>query len=441
MAGLIPATIFYWMLARTAVNIPIVDDYYAILNSLNIYSQSSNLGAKLGHIVNYQHNEYKLSFESAIFAIEYELSGKINFETLSILGNAFVAGIFALLVKTFKFSNDTRKSQLLLLLPVGLLLFQLQYASTLNFSMAGLQNLPVLAFSLLSILLLTRNTAYSFASACVAMVLSTAASGSGFLLGPIGTLMLAEQRRWRHIGIWAIVLALIAAIYFSNYNFHPSQLSQPAAAIQPTEHLYVTYMLAFMGSSIARYQGYMPSVALGTGLLILWAFAAWRGYSKKNPTVFYFFLFLVLTAAGVSAIRSGLGLEQSLASRYRIYSNLLLILSYIFVAENYLQQMQRTLLKRALMGATIICCLAFYVLSNQAGYRFLQGRQQAVSLEMAAWQLSQSGAPAGAASPTEMNLDPAVSRQLAIGLYKPVTAVLTQSMKLGIYQPPVPVNH
>ncbi|HEY4083310.1 MAG TPA: hypothetical protein VGM81_21695 [Burkholderiaceae bacterium] len=431
-----PALIFYWLLSKTVADRPLVDDYYAVLAFVNHFSQLADVSSKLSYIVNFQHNEYKLAFENAIFAAQYELFGKINFSALSMLGNSFVLVLFALLASTFRISIKSNGIRTLALLPVGLLLFQLQYASTLNFAMAGLQNIPVLVFVLLSIMLLSENSPLRFAGSCVAMLLAIASSGGGFLLLPVGATMLAERRRWKHLGAWIIFSVAIASVYFSNYNFHSSQSNPDGSVTQSAAHFSITYMLAFMGASVARYQGYFPSICVGVALSCLLAFAIWKGYSKENPTVLYFAIFLILTAAGVSAIRSGFGIEQSLASRYRVYSNLLLILSYIFLAETYLPRIRTRNAAGAVTAIVVACSLAFFVLSNMAGFRFLKGRQQAVAYEMAAWQTSVPNTPGRPTTPAAMNLDPAVSRQLATGLYRPDTATLMESMRLGFYHPP-----
>jgi hypothetical protein len=431
-----PALVFYWLLSTSVVNLPVVDDYHAVLDFTNRFSRLADLGAKLGYILNFQHNEYKLAFENALFALQYEVFGHVDFTSLSMLGNAFVLLLFALLASAFRTGGQNDGARVLALLPVGLVLFQLQYASTLNFSMAGLQNLPVLAFALASIMLLGSDSRPRIVGACAAMLLAVAASGSGFLLAPVGAVMLAERRRWKHVAIWLAVTAAVGAVYFTHYDVHSSQASPDGSVAHSAAHFDIAYMLAFMGSSVARYQGVLPSIGVGVVLLAIWALAVRNGYSRKNPSVFYFCIFLMLTAAGVSAIRSGLGIEQSLASRYRIYSNLLLILSYIFLAETYLLQMKNRRAQRAIAGIVVACGLGFCALSDMAGYRFLKGRQQAVALEMAAWQAATLNAANPPPSQVTLNLDPAVARQLATGLYKPATAPLLESIQLGIYRPP-----
>jgi hypothetical protein len=51
------------------------------------------------------------------------------------------------------------------------------------------------------------------------------------------------------------------------------------------------------------------------------------------PVVGYCLLFILLTAMGVSALRAELGLMQSISSRYRIYSDLLLIFAWFALVK------------------------------------------------------------------------------------------------------------
>ena len=48
-------------------------------------------------------------------------------------------------------------------------------------------------------------------------------------------------------------------------------------------------------------------LALGTLLLVLFGWLIWRGYVRRNPCVCSSVLFVLLTAAAVSGLRSGQG--------------------------------------------------------------------------------------------------------------------------------------
>lgn len=433
----IPAILFYYFLVNTAFNLPIHDDY-SLLNFVNTFSEINDLTSKIIFIFSFQHNEYKLIFVNAIFAVQYTLLGHIDFFILSMIGNAFVIIIYILIVKNFKTFSNSNLIRLMALFPISLLLFQLQYASTMNFSMAGIQNLSVIAFSLACISLLSNNSHRRFTAACIALVFAVCASGNGFLLLPVGILLMIERKRWLHIIIWVILGLAIAAIYFNNYSIKNS--TQHVDSARLVELLFLInplYILAFIGSSIAKYQNHIPSVGLGVVLIIIWCVAIKNKYFKKNPPVFYFSIFLIFTAIAVSTLRSSLGIEQSLASRYRIYSNLILILTYIFLMECYVERWENKKIQNLFLCISILFSAIFYSMSNSAGFRFLQGRQQAIAYEMSVWKTAVLKQTVQINVLQDWNFDPAVTRQLEIGIYKPATDPLLNSIRLGVYSPPI----
>lgn len=431
----IPILFFYYFLWKTRINIPINDDY-SLLYFTNNFSSLNGLVSKINYIINYQHGAYKLIIVNAVFAVQFTLLGYVEFANLSLIGDVAVLLVYFLIIKNFKIQAFNSLVRLLIIMPVSLLLFQLQYASTLNFSMAGIQNISVLIFALATLSLLTHDVRICFIGACFSMLFAVGASGNGFLLIPVGTLLLAERKRWLHIIIWIIFSIVVGLIYFTNYQLSlPSINHEDGQLIKILSEFNILYILAFIGSSIAKYQNHLPSAGLGIILIFIWCFAFRNNYSTKNPSVFYFFIFLVLTAIGVSMIRSNLGIEQSLSSRYRIYSNLILILTYIYLIETYFEKIKNEKIQLTIIGISIFVSAIFFVLSNAAGYRFLQGRKIAVTHEMMIWKSEVLHEKIELSGINESQFDPAVTRQLELGIYKPVTPILLESIRLGVYVP------
>ncbi len=85
----LPAIIFYYILFRHVVNVPIADDYYALFNFLNHLTEAPNLSAKAYYLLVAQHNEYKLFFEHALFWVQVRSSGLIDLRLLCIVGDTF----------------------------------------------------------------------------------------------------------------------------------------------------------------------------------------------------------------------------------------------------------------------------------------------------------------------------------------------------------------
>jgi hypothetical protein len=68
--------------------------------------------------------------------------------------------------------------------------------------------------------MLAKNSKIDFTGACISMLFAICASGSGFLVIPVGTLLLIERKRWAHIFIWIILGVGITLVYFTNYRIN-----------------------------------------------------------------------------------------------------------------------------------------------------------------------------------------------------------------------------
>jgi hypothetical protein len=374
---LLPIIVFYAMLARHMINLPYFDDYSGVLDFLEHFSALPNALSKAGYIVFAQHNEYKTVFANFVIALEYGISGHPNFVLLSWLGNLFLLVLFYLLWRHFLVDEENTSRRLLLFTPVAYMLFQLQYVETLNWSSPGLQNIPVLIFAFASIAALSRNNTRSLFLACVLMALSIASSGNGFALLPIGIAVLLQRKSWKGVGLWALVAGSCAALYFYRYNFHSSQQDPTESVLHSTQYLNPVFTLAFMGSAFRFHVPLVQNISIVLGLFIsiLFLLMVKRRFDKSNAALFYFSVFLILTSIGVSGIRSKLGLDASMAGRYRIYSDLLLICCYVFIMESYLRKRS---LQRRFFQAALIASILFWAIFDRHGERYLVTRENEI---------------------------------------------------------------
>lgn len=421
MCLLLPLVIFYAILAREAVNLPILDDYDAILGFLNSLALIHGSGAKLVYILTAQHNEYKLIFEHSAVAAEYFISGRVNFLLLLTLGNAFVPLTLAVLWKMFRVPDRTASQRLLLFAPAPLLLLQLHYAETLDWSMGSLQNLPVIFFSLLSIYLLARPSSRCLWAACFSLVLAIASSGNGFLAAPAGLLMLLQFRRFRSSALWVLTTAAMAALYF--YRYHFSTVRDPGAhsVLRWLGHIHLLYTIAFLGSAVAALK-----YPIGGLACLAVASASVRSYRRTHPGVYYSMLWILLTAVGVSSLRSGFGVEQSQAPRYTIYSVLLVILCYFFVAARVASSHVPHAWKAASITIFMVACFAVWLRGDFTGYQLLAKRKYQTIQGMAAWERTK----------VQTELITTLSGPPMKNFYESAQKKLQRSGELGIYRPP-----
>jgi hypothetical protein len=352
-----PAIIFYSILVRHIVNVPMNDDYYALLDFLNHIREAPNLSAKAYYFLISQYNQYKLFFEHALFWTQLELSGHLDLTVLCIIGDSFVLWLAILLWKMFLPSHTEFTKRLAFFIPIPWLLFQLQYAQPLNFSMAALQNLPVLFFSLAAIYLLLRRKRWTFLWSLACLVLAVSSSGNGLLMIPIGMLILAFSRKLACLVVWAATSAVCIAAYFYRYSAMLWLIPSNSPFPSPAQFWNPRYVICFLGSAGA-YPMRSGSLVLGIAICIFYAFVARRGYFRRNPLIGYSVLFLLLTSVLVGAFRSELGVPCS-SSRYAIYSSLLLIFAWFVIVDEWLIHRYRSPGHSASFLSAVVAAVCF----------------------------------------------------------------------------------
>jgi hypothetical protein len=424
-----PAVPFYIVLFRTALDIPFCDDYGGIEWVIHLEGLSGS-AAKLSFLFESQVNEYKLVFAEAVVWLQVALMGHIDFKLLSAVSNAFVLLIALLLWKMFLPARKDLGLRLALFIPVTWLLFQFEYQELLNWGGVGLQHLPSLLFAFAAIYLLFGKTRRAFWGALAFHVLAVAASTNGFLLLPIGLLVLVPGRRYARIALWLATSAGCVVVYSYHYNVMSSKSSQDHSVISALLHMRPLYAISFIGSA-AGPAFHVVSFVLGTLLCIFFFWMARRGYIRRSPAVSCCVLFLLLTAIGVAGIRSDMGLIQSVSSRYTIYSALFLIFAWFAIVEEFLQHSRVPLLDNGMYLGAVAASVFFCILMDATGYIQMKNWDERVVEGMVEF---------------EHPNPPGSTKGPVISLWKgdddrersnpSARAALIESIKLGVYRPP-----
>lgn len=436
LSGIIltPILAFYWMLARETVNIPFLDDYSGVLGFLSGWSRLGTAHERVILIFTAQHNEYKLIFANALYALQYLLFGHINFAVLSTIGNLLLLPLFLVIYRMWTEDGRAISDRLLFFVPVSWVLFQLQYYSLLNWPMSSLQHIAVVIFSLLSIYLLSREEQRAYYLSLVSLLLAIASSGNGFFVVPIGCVMLLQFRRLARLLSWLATSVAMLALYLYRYNFLSSQARSDHSVVSSLHHISPVYALSFLGASIARYGAYMPSAILGGFLFAVFIYAIKDKLYATSPAIFYSICFIMITALAVSGLRSDLGITQSLVSRYRIYSNLLLIFVYLYGVGKIQGQLRTPWTRRTAAAAIVFLTIGFNLGSNYAGFKLLRARTALTKEGLYRWEHDQQSITA---SPGPANEDPVILRQRESGNYAPEDEPLREAIRLHIYTSPL----
>jgi hypothetical protein len=429
--ALAPA-IYYTILFRDALDIPIHDDYHTPLSFLNQIVMLHGVLAKALFFLSFQHNEYKLFFFQGMAWLQLSVFGHFSFRVLDLVGDAFVLVLGIVLWTMFLPNEKNLAVRLALFIPVSWLLFQLQYWEDLNWAGASLEHLAVLPFTFVAIRLLLRGERWAFSLAIACLMFAVACDGNGFILIPIGVLILGLARRFAAIGIWLVASAGCIAAYAYQYNVMSSQVDAHRSVFSTFNPLSPAYVVAFIGSA-ASVPFEAASFVLGGLLCLFFAYLAYRRYFRKNPLVSSCVLFLLLTAIGVAGIRSGFGITQSLASRYTIYSALLLIFAWYAIVEEFLQDRRGSLLDNGVFLGVATVVLLFSLSMDWIGSIMLDRRNRSLVEAMRAYEHPTSpDSMEGPAAPF-----PFPARYPALDeLNKDARVILAQSTRLGIYRPP-----
>lgn len=430
LAIVLPIVMFYGMLFRDIINFPLGDDFNAILAFVNGLSQCHSLGDKFLYFITAQHNEYKLFFEHAVVWLQYAVWGHINFSPLCALGNLLVLPIAVLLWKMFLPACSDKTMKLALFVPVPWLLFQLQYGETLDWAMAGLQNLPVVLFALAALYLLANGSRLTFLASIAMLVLAIASSGNGLLLIPVGITVLLLRKQFVRAVAWMGVALVCTAIYFFHYNFMSSATAPHRSVFATLVHLNPIYVLGFMGSA-ASIPFRCLSFVIGLLLCIFFVWMARRGFARRNPAVSYCVCFVLLTAVGVAGIRSELGVIESGAPRYTIYSALLIIFGWFAVAEEFLQHSRKALRNSKIYVSAVVISIIFSLFNDGVGVYQLQDRHDSLVRAMIAYD-NPDAPGAGLAPDIVLRNETPEQREFAILARK----ILGESIKLGVYTVP-----
>jgi hypothetical protein len=423
----LPALIFYAVLFHYCVNIPSLDDYDAGLSYLNQSVQIPTRPGRFLYLLAAQQNEYKIVFGHAIVWSQYALLGNVDFRLTCILGDLFVLPLGWLLWKMFLPTETNLARRLALFLPVSLLLFQLNYTETLNWALPGLQNVTVVFFSLMAIYLLVKPSKSAFWGAIAMLVLAISASGNGFLIVPIGVLVLVIDRHHSRIAIWLMTTAICIAGYAYHYNLMSSQSSKHHSIAATLLHLNPAYIFIFVGAEF--FHPIEISAVAGLSIVLYFAYLVRRGYWRKNPTTSYCVLFLSLTSVAVAAIRSELGLTSATSSRYRIYSDLFLIFVWSSFVQEFLQPRREALIRSTHYRVALGTAAILFLIGDIWGFHFLNMRDHRLVLGMALYEHPQPLGPTGPALPPSDNTQWQVFANHARG-------IMDQSTQLHIYHPP-----
>lgn len=317
--ALIPTTIFFVTVARHTPNIPYGDDYDAILVTLLRFQQATGW-REIILLITARHNEHCIALCRIAAILDYLVFGKVNFVRLALYGDFFLVGIALVMIRAAGVWRQAMAWP-----PVFLTLFGLRHYESEFWAMAALSNYAVIFFAFLAVYFLTQEKQTCFLAACLSAAAGSFSQANGILVFPIGLVSLIWWKRYSQALVWLAVFSVIAFAYFSIP-------STDGAHMTPSTRLSATlkFFFIFLGSvsDSPRHALIIGAIAAVTVTVL----AIWPKTGSNKPLALIS-AFILITALAAAAGRTGFGTLTALASRYSIYSTLILTTIYLSLAK------------------------------------------------------------------------------------------------------------
>ncbi len=349
---------YWYVVAKYAVNMPFWDDYDA-LYFLNRFLSGKGFLYKM-HLLFSQDNEHRIVFTRIVELLDYYAFGKINFIHVILVGDIGLL-LIVLLLCLYLVKSRVRPLNLAV---VAVTMFSFSQHDSMIWAAASLQQYYELFFALAALFFFTRssNTGDFVAGLCLATFASFT-QASGLIVFPLMLLYFAISGDLKRVSIIALYGTGIFYVYFVLLHYNMTSWGT-ASKMYALRHplTYIKFVLIFMGNLMPGVHSYFLYLPFFTGVIFL-IFAIYMGTQyvadKREPFLFFSMLFVLATAAAAGLSRISWGIEEATASRYSIYSLLLLAIVFSYYAIGY-QGNRPALLRLHIFGLifpTIIFCV------------------------------------------------------------------------------------
>lgn len=310
------------LLYRYAVNFPHADDFSQLLIVPREYLNMSTLWDRVVYI-------FSLSVEHRIATLrlaalaQVKLFGALDFVLLIAWGWVLLTCATALVV----WSSNKPMRPLLATTAVALLYSPVNYEAQ-YWATGALQHFGVIGFSFGAIHCLQRNRPIASLASLALSLAASFTSANGLMVFPAAVVVLWTSGRRRDAVIWSGLMTLLFASYFAGKDPSGTQITMLGAMIEPLR--LAQFFLMTLGSLAIKPQ---PAMFAGAALIGTWAWLLVRYRGLIPPTLLGWFAFLVLSAAAMAVGRANFGTDGALISRYRVYSEMAVLVTLATVAN------------------------------------------------------------------------------------------------------------
>ncbi len=324
----IPVLFYFYNVFHFAQNVPVTDDYESILNFMNSYYSAATFNEKI-HLLFSSYNQHRLLLLRLSCLAIYDIMGYLDLRMLNYIGNLTMLLLFMLILKSVKDKLDWG-----LLIPVSCLLFVLIYWDLIYLPMIC-TSMYVIPFSLLTIYFYIRKR---YALFVFFFMIALFSNGSGiFSLFTITLYILFMERNKLKFTLFLALFILLFVLYADGTSTH----SVGTMLSGHTMIQMVSCFFAFLGAVFQSPGHDKIAIVFGVLLFLYFLIMVKLKYYQQNAVVFFFMVSVMLTATVVALNRYQLGIENAVSPRYKLYSLLLLIFSYISFFELFTSKINK----------------------------------------------------------------------------------------------------
>ena len=341
LLGLFPVLFFVYYVWQHTINVPFLDDNLYYTKAVLDIEKSKSLSESFWIFMR-QHTitEHKTPVSRLAAWLIYKFTGTLNFFTFAQIGNLTLFGILFLFWRFFQ----KHAWNIAYFLPIPFLLFQMQTFENQFWMGCAWLYYPIGLWQMVTFYFLSyQKPRYFLYALCSAVFVTFIFSNGMFVFFP-ATLLLIYQKRYKALGIMAVIAAVCLAVYFSNYK--PSPIVPPAFSIPNILTGFVLMLGSYM--DVQDFHEISPFTATLVGFIIIgfliyggiWLLRRYFKFlpkesSEKESDILFLVASMIALCMSAGAVAYSRytgehGFEEMFASRYRFMSVLLMCLAYLF---------------------------------------------------------------------------------------------------------------
>jgi len=298
------------------INVPFHDDYNDILRFLLRYQAAANLHEQIALILEPQGN-HRTGASRLIYLLMLQLQGRIDFVTLSLLGNLALP-VLCLVYSRLLFRSEHAALSLAL---AALIVLSPRAYTLLHWPMTAFHFHYLLLYGAIAIVLLQYRGALALAGAALAATAASLTSAGGQAVWIIGGLYLgylatAAGRAYLPLVLWALTgLVVVAILYVS------SSVASPFPAVDEAGLLHFAHFVLVLFGSAVSFGSVTLSAGVGFALCLLAAAVLLRDVRTGLHAGHFYILLLFALAVAIAWGRSRyFHAEYALTARYSFVS-------------------------------------------------------------------------------------------------------------------------